>query len=347
MDNINNIENITKRRRGRPKKKEKEKLEKSSVKKVEEKVDIIKKNKISGINEELLLHLNITMNDIQKYSKFDLTVTNDFKDDTTEYDMSDIVPCNNTDKSNIMPNPIFVSNDIINTNSSSSSDDYDYDNYNKKLVDIIKEKDIVISSLKDKICELESVVNKNIPNMNNSLMKMDVDIISLVDGKSVLLEKTDVACWWCTYNFNTCPCFIPEKYTQSEIHIFGCFCSFNCAIAYNMNINDYKVWDRHSLIKTVWRKYINNSKDITGDITTAPNRECLTKFGGIIDINCYRTATITNHQNFMLIMPPMKSILPYIEENVKIAPMASANTTKKYVLERSKPLPNINNNSFF
>ena len=58
----------------------------------------------------------------------------------------------------------------------------------------------------------------------------------------MLDRKTDICCWWCCHKCDV-PLSLPEKLYDDTFHVFGCFCSFNCAAAYNVNLNDYKIWE--------------------------------------------------------------------------------------------------------
>ena len=52
--------------------------------------------------------------------------------------------------------------------------------------------------------------------------------------------------------------FIPEKYINGKYHVFGNFCSFGCAFAYNDNsINDYRRQIRDSLLKKLYKDIFN------------------------------------------------------------------------------------------
>ena len=141
---------------------------------------------------------------------------------------------------------------------------------------------------------------------------MNLDFIVDKDGKQKIVTKTDISCWWCTEKFNSMPCFIPSKYHNKNFYVFGCFCSYSCAAAYNMNMNDYKVWERHTLLKKLYNK-INNNND---EITVAPPKETLKKFGGTLDIDEFRNKNNSINKTYNIILPPLTSIIPYIEEKI-------------------------------
>ena len=109
------------------------------------------------------------------------------------------------------------------------------------------------------------VMNKNINNKNI----INIDKLHL---------KNNICCWWCSYEFNNKPFFLPYKYIDSIYYVFGYFCSCPCVNSYNLFfINDQSVIARQNLIK----KLYNNSK-----ITLKLNK--LKKYGGNLSIEEFR-----------------------------------------------------------
>lgn len=147
---------------------------------------------------------------------------------------------------------------------------------------------------------------------DKKFFNLKTPIIQLIDGKTIIEEITNIACWWCSYNFNTIPCFIPERYLDEKYYVFGCFCCINCAVAYIFSINDYKVWDRFSLIKKMYSFMIKNNK-----LNISQNKEVLEKFGGCVSIEEWRKNSIQCSKEFKLIMPPMIPIIPIVEIKTK------------------------------
>lgn len=183
------------------------------------------------------------------------------------------------------------------------------------LLQDIKEKNKTIRKLKDELLECKNIIDEysNTTSRSITAKQMNVNLIHVKDGKQIIQDKTDIACWWCTYNFDNSPCFIPERYYNGTYYVFGCFCSFGCAVAYNLSSNDYKVWDRHSLIKKLYGTIYNTNNDII----VAPPKEVLQKFGGTISIEEFRKNTKLGDKEYRFIMPPMISIIPVIEEKYK------------------------------
>lgn len=142
---------------------------------------------------------------------------------------------------------------------------------------------------------------------------LDLKLIDIKNGKPIVIEKTNIVCWWDTCNFDTIPCFIPDKYYNNKYYVFGCFCSFNCALAYNMNMNDYRAQTRHSLIK----KLCSHLYSSTDPVIASPEREILEKFGGNITIEDFRNKSILLRKEYKLTLPPMIPLIPIIEESTR------------------------------
>ncbi len=129
-------------------------------------------------------------------------------------------------------------------------------------------------------------------------------------------QNTTIACYWCCHKFNTTPFGIPIEYIKDpstgneKFNVIGCFCSLECAAAYNFNNtkNQDDVWERYNLINLLSRRI--GYKNI---IKTAPDRMSLKLFGGFMDINDFRNYCVTSrvlHTN----LPPMMSVTQQIEE---------------------------------
>ena len=159
-------------------------------------------------------------------------------------------------------------------------------------------------------------------------------------------DSTDIHCWWCCHSFDTPPVSIPEKIFDKTYHVFGCFCSFNCAYSYNININDYKIWERLSRLKSLYNKMYKDDKDIL----PAPPRKALSMFGGHLSIDEFRNNNLFHKKEYLYLIPPMVSIIPMIEENsmnsdikginkfVPITAMKNLRLSDK--LKRNKPINN-------
>ena len=123
---------------------------------------------------------------------------------------------------------------------------------------------------------------------------------------------TNVCCFWDTEPFTTRPISLPVKLVNNVFYVDGCFCSPECAAAYNFHdANDSDVWNKYSLLNLLYTKMIDG-KPI--NIKLAPPRRTLTKFGGILPIEEFRKFNDNYYKQYTMIYPPMISNLPSIEK---------------------------------
>lgn len=184
----------------------------------------------------------------------------------------------------------------------------------EKLIDELQKKDALILNLKSKLKD-KSIYNENVLNntKDNKKKLINLGLITVNNNKLKIEEHTDIACWWCTYNFDTLPLFCPDHYKNNVYYVFGNFCSFSCMLAYNENLDDYRKSVRTGLIKQLYRELFNND-----DMNIKPSapREVLTKFGGNVDITKYRDPTIVCTKTMKITIPPMIPLISECEEIV-------------------------------
>lgn len=272
-------------------------------------------------NRELILHLPL----FEKKKKPICDTENQFTcEETTPHEQqkhavnnSDMLP-ESDDDSNDSDAENNDDSDIENNNDSDDGyesdelmDDFVTPNFQPKNNNKLKDKDKIIKCLRQ---ELDEIKNKTITpfNVGNEPPQkmLSLTFIESRSGKTVICEKTHIACWWCTETFDNIPCMLPEKYHSDTFYVFGCFCSFTCAAGYNYSMGDFKVNDRYSLLK----KMYNIITDTDTNIPIAPPREVLKKFGGNVDINVFRSPQFCMTKNCRLILPPMINLIPCIEE---------------------------------
>lgn len=96
-------------------------------------------------------------------------------------------------------------------------------------------------------------------------------------------SSTNVRCWWCTHNFNTMPIPLPIGIkADGKYKVKGCFCSFNCSMAFAL----HEKQDGY-LLGHLQKKL--TGKPITTPIPPAPSRYCLREYGGPCTIDEFRT----------------------------------------------------------
>ena len=183
--------------------------------------------------------------------------------------------------------------------------------------------------------------------LKKNLKNIMYEFINMTNYEKVWPESTNIACWWCCHSFKNVPCSLPEYYIKGKFYVDGCFCSFNCAAAYNFRLGDANVWERYSLLQHM-HKILLQTK-IT-KIPLAPPVQSLTMFGGYLSIEEFRENFHKNDKMYSLIKPPLVSILSKIEEkNMRNNIPTSINenilskTQNTLKLKRNKPIINPNN----
>ena len=96
--------------------------------------------------------------------------------------------------------------------------------------------------------KLQEVTNiKNIQDtMENKIHDCKLNIVDSETCK--WKETTNIWCWWCVHPFTNSPFGLPIKFDNNTYQIQGCFCSLNCAKAYNVKENNYRMSEVNSLI---------------------------------------------------------------------------------------------------
>lgn len=281
---MSDITNEQPKKRGRPRKNN------------DSEVKIIEKPKIKNDdveNEELILHLNIPMTGECKQSSESEKNRFTTKD---EYDESD------NDFSDQDDTMLSISNSDDSSSESSGN--------KKKYIDEIKAKDKVIKKLTDDIDQLLIKQGKRNAIKQTRFKLVDLKLFSIRDNKQIIQETTEIACWHCCHQFDNTPWFLPEKFQDNKYFVLGCFCSPNCALAYNIILNDSKTNERNSLLKNL---YITITASCN-DISVAPAKECLKLFGGHVSIEKYRESFYCDDREYKVHMPPFVPINVYIEE---------------------------------
>jgi len=144
------------------------------------------------------------------------------------------------------------------------------------------------------------------------------------------------ACHWCTYVFDSPPIYIPKCEVQGTYHVYGCFCSPECACAYlhRENLDTSAKFERYHFLNHIYCKIYNYEKNIK----PAPDPYyTLERFYGNLTIQEYRRL-LKNERLLLIVEKPLTRILPELHEdnddfviNNKAIPSAS-----KFPLRRKK-----------
>ena len=147
------------------------------------------------------------------------------------------------------------------------------------------------------------------------------------------------ACFWDTCEFDNPPIYIPKHFINGTYHVYGCFCSPECGVAYLMNecIDSSTKFERYHLFNHIYSKIYGFKKNIK----PAPNPYyMLEKYYGNLTTQEYRSL-LRNERLFLIVDKPLTRILPELHEdnddfilNNKIIP--SNNYQLKTRLQRKK-----------
>jgi hypothetical protein len=251
----------------------------------------------------VILHLKCSLKDMYSNEYTNLEINGFDLTSSTQLKYDTIVTEQNTHTNNNLNN--YMSNDFQDLNK--SDDEYD--------VECNKEGDI-------------REVWKKLKTLEHNL-----HINNICDKKS--------ACFWCTYDFDNPPVYIPKHYIKESYHVYGCFCSPECATAYLMeeNIDSSAKFERYYLINHIYSKIYDYKKNIK----PAPNPfYMLEKYYGNLTIQEYR-ALLRNERLFLIVDKPLTRILPELHEdnddfiiNNKIIPSNAYQFKKKLQKKQNK-----------
>ena len=184
-----------------------------------------------------------------------------------------------------------------------------------KQSDLVETKEVspaLVTSYVDNEENYESVVEKKETvekNIHEKLKQLQMNLHNNV------VNETDSACFWCTYNFSNLPICIPKFEINNTYHVYGCFCSPECACAYLMNENiDSSVrFERYHLLCYIYSKVY----DYRSNIKPAPDpRYTLKKYFGNLSIDEYRD-TFKSERHLFIIDKPVTRDLPELHEEYK------------------------------
>jgi len=198
--------------------------------------------------------------------------------------------------------------------------------YNSKTIDTIKTINSndseyvlklknIINGLDEKVNKYEQELKKyNINYLNNFNKKINIYNFDNPfevdkDNNIKIPNNCKLGCLWDTYKINDVPYFLPEKYENGIFHVIGWFCSLNCAVSYNLLLNDDKVSQRYSLLKFLYNKQNN--------IIPSPSFRILKKYGGIYTIEEYRKKLLQENREYRIISSPMTYSPITLEEKMK------------------------------
>jgi hypothetical protein len=121
------------------------------------------------------------------------------------------------------------------------------------------------------------------------------------------------ACFWDSCDFDNPPVYIPKHFVNGTYHVYGCFCSPECGVAYlmNENIDSSTKFERYHLFNHIYSKIY----DYKINIKPSPNPHyMLEKFYGNLSIQEYRSL-LRNERLFIIVDKPLTRILPELHDD--------------------------------
>lgn len=193
--------------------------------------------------------------------------------------------------------------------------------------------------------------------MNTSIKKKNISPIMIYfneyNKRKEWPKVSNIKCFHCCHNFDNIPCALPYTYKDNIFYVFGNFCSPECAAAYNFEsgADDRDIWERYSLLNHLY-SLIYDMPDLS--IKLAAPKLALKIFGGKLSIDEFRDCNTDYLKNYKIVLPPMVSIIPSLEEikkdslkkkDVHYIPLDKERINKvnnDLRLKRSKPISNRN-----
>ena len=177
---------------------------------------------------------------------------------------------------------------------------------------------------------------------NSKLSEKLLVLAKQLHTNEIIDEKS--ACFWCTYDFDNPPIYIPKLKLGGTYHCYGCFCSPECATAFlfKESIDSSVLFERYHLLNYLYSKIYNYNTNIK----PAPSPHyMLNKFYGNLTIQEYRKL-LTNERLLLVIDKPLTRILPelYDDNNLFLnsGVMSSGvyNIRRKAVVQSKKDIVN-------
>lgn len=166
--------------------------------------------------------------------------------------------------------------------------------------------------------------------LNNSINNINTHILTFA---------SNTKCWWCRNSFTTHPVQLPEDYYNNTFFCVGHFCSYNCAVAHNIDLNDIMTSKRISLINLLYYKTYSDFNKIIA----APHWITLEEYGGTLSITGFRENSVKNTKEYLVLHPPLISRQMQIEESYKhskFKDVQNSDQEQKYTIKRNKPINN-------
>ena len=208
------------------------------------------------------------------------------------------------------------------------------------------------SSNEDLLCG-ETMFDNNIASSSQTDSKEIWRKLKILEKSLHLNDISDKksACFWCSYDFDNTPIYIPKFFIKNSYHVYGNFCTPECAVAHlmNENIDSSTKFERYHLINYIYSKIYEYKKNIK----PAPDPYyMLDRYYGNLTIQEYR-ALLKSERLFLIVDKPLTRILPELHEdndefiiNNKIIPSSNNFQVKKKIQKKPQNKSSILNEKF-
>jgi len=245
----------------------------------------------------------------------------------------------NNNSTNVKPNIILhlkcSLKDVINNTNINNIESYNFSNKTELFYNIISNEPTNYNIIKDEHENENDDTDYDYDTKENDSKELWKKIKQLEHNLHINnVNDKKSACFWCTYEFDNPTIYIPKHFIKNSYHVYGCFCSPECAVAHLMeeNIDSSTKFERYHLINHLYGKVYNYSKNIK----PAPNPYyMLDKYYGNLSIQEYRSL-FKNERLFLIVDKPLTRILPELHEdnddfilNNKIIPSNNYQIKKK------------------
>lgn len=219
---------------------------------------------------------------------------------------------------------------------------YTFDSSNKLEYEVIQKENN--NNHHENKCQVYNVKKTNMNNMEKKISNKTCTHIKDIYEKLKVLERNlhmnnisdkKSSCFWCTERFDSPPIYIPKFYLNNSYHVYGCFCSPECAVAHLMKENiDMSVrFERYHLLNNIYCKIYDYKKNIK----PAPDpRYLLDKYYGNLSIQEYRKL-LSKERLLLVVDKPLTRVLPELHQDNDDFMMNSnaTNNASKYVIKKA------------
>ena len=274
----------------------------------------INDNLIDPIKQNIILHLKCSISDIINNKVFSSNISYDpnVSESVDGFSFNNELPFEFIKLNDIEINQNSINNNTNNINTNNINTNSINNNNNNNNITINNNENII--EYKNNTKEMDNISSDDISN--------ESDIFKLIWKKLLELEKSlhnnDIsdkksACFWCTCDFDNPPIYIPKYELNNTYHVYGCFCSPECSVAYlmNENIDTTSKFERYYLLNHLYCKIYNYEKNIK----PAPNPYyTLDKYYGNLTIQEWRKL-LKNERILLIVDKPLTRQLPEIHQD--------------------------------